>query len=185
MVVFRRRALVGALGAAGLGTLAACLVVGPGAYQAWIAALRAPPGLTRGNFSLSGLTPLVAIPASLAVVAATLLALRRGQAPGFVAALACGLLVSPYTILYGAAVLPVVGLALARVAPRTTLVLVLVAPVGLVVAFPLWVGSLLLLALTVPHGRWSDVLPGSAMGGLPPAAVGGTGGVANTPNLSP
>ena len=185
MAVFRRRALVGALGAAGIGTLAACLVVGPGAYQAWIAALRGPPSLTRGNFSLSGLTPLVAIPASLAIVAATLLALRRGQAPGFVAVLACGLLVSPYTILYAAAVLLVAAPALARVAPRTTVALALVAPVALVVAFPLWVGSLLLLTLTVPHARWSEVLPGPAMGGSPPAAFGDTGGVANTPILSP
>ena len=186
MAVFRRRALVGALGAAGLGTLAACVVVGPGAYQAWIAALRAPPGLTRGNFSLSGMPPVAAIPASLAVAASTLLALRRGQAPGFVAALACGLLVSPYTILYAAAVLLVAAPAVARAAPRTTVALALVAPVALVVAFPLWVGSLLLLALTVPRGRWSEVLPGPAMVGSPPAAVGATGGgVVHTPILPP
>jgi hypothetical protein len=71
------------------------------------------------------------------------------------------------------------------VAPRTTVALALVAPVALVVAFPLWVGSLLLLTLTVPHARWSELLPGPAMGGSPPAAFGDTGGVANTPILSP
>ena len=92
--------------------------------------------------------------ASVAVVAATLLALRRGPAPGLVAALACGLLVSPYTILYAAGVLLVAAPALARAAPRSILVLALLAPVGLVVAFPLWVGSVMLLAFTVPRGRW-------------------------------
>jgi len=154
MAVFRRHALGGALGAAGLGTLAGLVVVGPGPYGAWIAALRAPPDLAVGNFSLSGMPPLAAIPASFAVLAAALLALRRGPAPGLIAALACGLLVSPYTILYAAGVLLVAAPALARAAPRPTLVLALLAPVGLVVAFPLWVGSVMLLAFTVPRRRW-------------------------------
>lgn len=154
MAIFRPRALGGALGAAGLGTLAAFVVLGSGPYGAWIAALRAPPDLTAGNFSLSGIPPLAAIPASVAVAAATLLALRRGPAPGLIAALGCGLLVSPYTILYAAGVLLVAAPALARAAPRPTLVLALIAPVGLVVAFPLWVGSVMLLAVTVPRDRW-------------------------------
>jgi len=171
MALFRRRALAGALGAAGVGTLAGFVVVGPGPYEAWIAALRAPPDLTRGNLSLSGMPTLIAIPAALAVVAGTILALRRGPAPGLVAALACGLLVSPYTILYGAGVLLVATPCLARAAPRGTLALALLAPVGLVVAFPLWVASVGLLAFAVPSEPW----PGGAPLGVsvvpPPARV--------------
>jgi hypothetical protein len=177
MAVFRRRALGGALGAAGLGTLAGLFVLGPGPYGEWIAALRAPPDLTAGNFSLSGMPPLAAIPVSLAVVAATLLALRRGPAPGLVAALACGLLVSPYTILYAAGVLLVAAPALARAAPRPTLVLALLAPVGLVVAFPLWVGSVMLLAFTVPRGRW----PGGCLTPVPAGSIERAGPVDSPP----
>jgi hypothetical protein len=165
MALFRPRALVGALGAAGLGTVAAFGLLGSGPYGAWIAAIRVPPELTRGNLSLSGLPAIAAIPAGLAVVVGTLLALRRGPAPGLVAALACGLLVSPYTILYAAAVLLVGAPVLARAAPRTTLGLALVAPVALVLAFPLWVAGVLLLALIVPRDRWPR-------GSLVPAASG-------------
>ena len=171
MALFRRRALAGALGAAGVGTLAGFVVVGPGPYEAWIAALRAPPDLTRGNLSLSGMPTLVAIPAALAVVAGTILALRRGPAPGLVAALACGLLVSPYTILYGAGVLLVATPCLARAAPRGTLALALLAPVGLVVAFPLWVASVGLLAFAVPSEPWPGGAPLGVSVAPPPARV--------------
>ena len=166
MAVFRRRALVGALGAAGLGTLAVFAIVGPGPFETWVAALRVPPDLTQGNFSLSALPPLVAVPAAVFVAAGTLLALRRGPAPGLVATLACGLLVSPYTIMYAAGVLVVAAPALARAAPRATLALALLAPVALVVAFPLWVASVLLLALNIPRGRWpvDPLLPVSPAG---------------------
>ena len=155
MALFRRRALAGALGAAGLGTLVALVIVGLGPYEAWVAVLRVPPDLTRGNFSLTGLPALVAIPTAFAVVAGTLVALRRGPEPGLVAALACGLLVAPYTILYAAGVMLVSAPSLARAAPRSTLALALLAPVALVVAFPLWVGSVGLLALAIPRERWS------------------------------
>lgn len=171
MALFRRRALVGALGAAGLGTLAGLLVVGPGPYQAWVAALRVPPDLTRGNFALSGLPALVAIPSALAVAAGTLLALWRGPEPGLVAALACGLLVSPYTILYAAGVVLVVAPSLARAAPRSTLALALLAPVALVVAFPLWVAGVGLLALAIPRQRWPGAVPGRSVAPLPAAVV--------------
>ena len=186
MAVFRRRALVGALGAAGLGALAVFAVVGPGPFETWVAALRAPPDLTQGNFSLSALPPLVAVPAAVFIAAGTLLALRRGPAPGLVATLACGLLVSPYTIMYAAGVLVVAAPALARAAPRGTLALALLAPVALVVAFPLWVASVMVLALTVPRGRWPDdpLIPVAAAG---PGVRGSQSAVgpADTTTLSP
>ena len=172
MVLFRRRALGGALGAAGLATLGSLVVVGPGPYQSWIAALRAAPDVPLGNLSLSGLPALVAIAAGCAVIIGTLLALRRGPAPGLVAALACGLLVSPYTILYAAGILLVAVPSLARAAPRTTLALAMVAPAALVVAFPPWVGSVMLLALMVPRRRWPrEILTSRAPRDPSPAAA--------------
>jgi len=169
MALFRRKALVGALGTAGVGTLGALAAFGPGPYGEWVAALHAPPDLVVGNLSLSGLPPFAAISASVAVATVTLLALRRGPAPGLVAALACGLLVSPYTILYAAGVLLVAAPALARAAPRATLVLALLAPVGLVVAFPVWVGFVMLLALVIPRRRWTEQYLTPVMDGPRPA----------------
>jgi hypothetical protein len=156
MAVFRRRALAGALGSAGLGTLVGCVVFGLGPYVEWIRVLGVRPDLNSGNLSLSEMQPFVAIPASLVVVIATVLAMRRGAAPGLVAALVCGLLVSPYTILYAAGVLLVAAPALAQAAPRIAFVLALVAPVGLVLAFPLWVTSLVVLTLMIPRARWPE-----------------------------
>jgi Glycosyltransferase family 87 len=166
MAVFRRRALVGALGAAGFGTLAAFAVFGPGPFERWTAALLAPPYLTQGNLALSTLPPLVAIPVAALTIAGTLFAMRRGPAPGLVAALACGLLVSPYTIMYAAGVVLVAAPGLARASPRGTLAMALLAPVALVVAFPLWVASFMLLGLNVPRGQWprGALLPVSEAG---------------------
>ena len=78
-------------------------------------------------------------------------------------------LVSPHTSLYAAGVLLVLAPPLARAAPRGTLVLALLAPVALVVAFPLWIASVGLRALAIPRERW----PGFALGisVVPPQAA--------------
>jgi hypothetical protein len=153
MALFRPRALAEAFIVAGLAIIATWIFVGTSPFVAWIAALQAPPNLISGNFSLSGLPTLPAIVASVATIVATVLAVRRGPVPGLLAALACGLLVSPYTILYAATILVVALPAVARAAPRTTLLLALTAPVGLILAFPLWVGCLLPLAITIAPNR--------------------------------
>jgi hypothetical protein len=40
------------------------------------------------------------------------------------------------------------------VAPRPTLLLALLAPAGVLVAFPIWVGLAMALSVTVPKKRW-------------------------------
>jgi hypothetical protein len=160
MLVHRRRSLTGAIVTAVGATLAAVVVLGPDVYRAWIATLLDPPILAGGNFGLSGLPPPIAVLVSVVVVVATVVAIRRGPMPGLVAAIACGLLVSPYTVLYAATAVLVVVPALAVAAPFATLVLAFLAPVGLIALFPVWIGSLIGLAILIPAERW----PGSVWG---------------------
>lgn len=154
MLLQRPRALVGAGATAAVALTATWLAVGPVPFSVWWDALRSSPNLVAGNFALSGLPPLLAVVSSAVVVLLTLVALRRGPAPGLVAAVACGLLVSPYTVLYAAALAVVVTPAAALAAPRGTLALALLAPIGLVAAFPMWAAAVLGLALLVEGERW-------------------------------
>ena len=154
MLLWRRRAALTALLVAAVASLATLVVAGTDATAAWLAALRDPPILSGGNFALSSWPAMPAALAAMATIAATVVALRRGEGPGLVAALACGLLVSNYTVLYGAGVLLAGVPVLARAAPRATAAIALVAPIGLIAAFPVWVASVLGLALAVPVQAW-------------------------------
>ena len=61
---------------------------------------------------------------------------------------------APYTLIYAAGVLLVGVPAAARAAPRAVLALAVTAPVALVLAFPVWVGAVLALAVLVSADRW-------------------------------
>jgi hypothetical protein len=159
MALFRRKALAGSLGTAGLATLATLAVVGLGPYLAWIDVLRHPEylaGPQGGNLSLSALMPpLLAVPLAIAAIAAGLVALRRGETPGFLAVLAIGLLVAPYTLAYGAVFLLLAVRPLAAVLPAPVLTLLaIVAPILVIVFLPLLAGTVLAIALVVAPSRW-------------------------------
>jgi hypothetical protein len=155
MILQRPRALLGAGVTAVVALFVGWVALGPAPFSAWWAALRSSPNLVAGNFALSGLPTAIAVASSLAVVVLTVVALRRGPGPGLVASIACGLLVSPYTVLYAAGLVVVAVPAAAVSAPRGTLVLALLAPICLVAAFPIWVAAVLALALVVERERWS------------------------------
>jgi glycosyl transferase family 87 len=159
MLLQRPKALLGAGVTAVVGLLATWLAVGPAPFAAWWDALRSSPNLVAGNFALSGLSPVIAAASSVAVVGLTIVALRRGPVPGLIAAIACGLLVSPYTVLYAAGLFLVVAPAAALAAPRATLALALLAPIGLVTLFPVWVAATIVVALVVDAGRWRAAGP--------------------------
>jgi hypothetical protein len=163
MLLWRRRAGMSALVVAAIATAAMVLLIGSDAAGAWIAALRNPPILSGGNFALSSWPPIPAILGATATIAATAIALRRGEGPGLVAVLCCGLLVSNYTVLYGAGVLLAAVPVVARAAPRATAVLALVAPVGLIAGFAIWVGAVIAVALAVPVQRWPNAASGTTL----------------------
>ncbi len=175
LVLVHRRALAGALVTAALATLAGLALAGPAAYATWIEVLRAPAYLNSGeviNLALWSLPAVVAIPAALAVIAGLGLALRRGYWPGLIAACCVGLLVAPYTLIYGAGLLLVVAPALVRAAPRAALGLAMTAPVVLVLAFQGWVCVLLAVAVVLPAAAWpSAVTPAIRLVTPAPAGV--------------
>ncbi len=157
LAVVHRRALVGAAVTAVLATLVGLALTGPAAYTAWVDALRAPAYLNSGdviNLALWSLPPIVSIPCAVAATAAFAMALRRGYWPGLIAAICLGLLLAPYTLIYGAGLLPVTAPAMGRASTRATLALALTAPVALVLAFPAWVGLVLAMTVLVPAAAW-------------------------------
>jgi hypothetical protein len=159
MLVFRRRALAGSLGTAGAVTLAAVAVLGIAPYAAWIDILRRPlylAGPQGGNFALTGFFPTpVALALGALAVAVAIVALRRGETPGLLAAVAVGLLVAPYTLAYGAVLLLLAVRPLAGVLPAWLLLLgALAAPVLVIVFLPGLAGALLAVAVIVRPWRW-------------------------------
>ena len=152
-----RRALVGALVTAAVATLAGLALAGPAPYTAWIDALRAPAYLSGGdviNLALWALPPIVALPAAAVALGAFVVALRRGYWPGLLAANCVGLLLAPYTLIYGAGLLLVAAPAAVRASPRAVFGLGIVAPVALIVAFPAWVGLVLAVAVLTRAHAW-------------------------------
>jgi len=157
LALAHRRALLGVLVTAALATLIGLALTGPEPYAAWIAALRAPAYLNSGaviNLALWSLPTVVAVAGAVASVGAFYLALRRGYWPGLLAAICVGLLLAPYTLIYGAGLLPAVAPAAARAAPRAALGLAITAPVVLVLAFPVWIGVALAFAAILPAEAW-------------------------------
>ncbi len=157
LILAHRRALAGVLVTAALATLVGLAITGPGPYETWIAALRAPAYLNSGaviNLALWSLPPVIAVAGAVASLGAFFLALRRGYWPGLLAAICLGLLLAPYTLIYGAGLLPAVAPAVARASPRASLALAITAPVVLVLAFPVWIGLALALAARLPADAW-------------------------------
>jgi len=170
MLLYRRRSLAGAIATAAAATGLAMLVVGPDPYRTWIEALRAPSylaGSQLGNRSLTTLPTPLALLTVVASLGLALVAVRRGRWPALTAALALGLLVSPYTLAYAAGVFLVVAPPLWMTAPRVLLGLALAAPVGLVVAFPAWVFAVLAAAAVLPGAAWHAVGRGVPAGPEP------------------
>ena len=165
LLLVHRRALAGAVATAAIATLIGLALAGPDTYATWIAVLRSPAYLNSGpviNLALWSLPPVVAIVAAVAAIGAFVLALRRGYWPGLIGAICVGLLLAPYTLIYGAGLLPAVAPAAARASPRAVFALAITAPVLLVLTFQAWVALVLVLAVTMPAGAAG---PGSAGAG--------------------
>ena len=154
MLVWRRRALAGTLLAGAAATAVAMLVAGAGAYQSWIAAMRAGTRFAvpfAGNSGLTELAPAAALPIMLVTAGVFVWVLaRRDQRTALVWALGCGLIVAPYVGLYGAAALLLALPELYARSPRITFGLAAVAPLAAPFALPLLGGAAMALALVAP-----------------------------------
>lgn len=163
MAVYRRKALVASVVTAGVLTIAAVLVVGIAPYQAWFDALRHPfylGGSGAGNLSLAGLLPdTLSVPLQVASVVVALVALRRGETQGFVAAIAVGLLVAPYTMAYGAVFLLLAAVPLLHVLrPLPAAIAAIAAPVLVVLFLPALAGGTLILAAVRRTADWPSLV---------------------------
>jgi len=157
LVIAHRQALFGACVTAALATLIGLAFIGLPAYEAWVAALRAPAYLNSGeviNLALWSLPAIIAVPSAVIAIAAFGVAFRRGYWPGLLAAICVGLLLAPYTLIYGAGLLLVAAPAAARASPSAVLALAITAPAGLILAFPAWIGLLLAFAVLLPAEAW-------------------------------
>jgi hypothetical protein len=174
LALAHRRALAGALLTAAVATLVGIALTGPDPWATWVAVLRAPAYLTSGpviNLALWSLPPVIAIAAAILALGAFLLALRRGYWPGLISAICVGLLLAPYTLIYGAGLLAAAAPAAARASPRVTLALAITSTFGLVLAFQIWVAAVLVLAAFLPAEAWPP--RDAAMGRVAPIAAGG------------
>ncbi len=166
MVVFRRRAFLSAVGSAAVFSAAGLVVLGAPAYGAWFQSLLHPYYLGTqqlGNLALGAMLPAVlAWPLMALAAVATLVGLRRGETPGFIACLCAGLLIAPYTMAYGAVLLLLAVRPLALVAPTRTFILAATASLGVIIFLPLWVGAILATTLTIPKKAWTGLNQGDA-----------------------
>jgi hypothetical protein len=164
MVVFRRRALLSAVGSAAILSGLGLVVLGASAYAGWFQVLLHPYYLATnqtGNLALGAMLPgFLAWPLMALTVIATVVALRRGETPGFLACLCAGLLIAPYTMAYGAVILLLGVRPLARVAPMRTFLLAASGSLGVILFLPLWVGAILATTLSIPRNAWNELSQG-------------------------
>jgi hypothetical protein len=141
MIAYRRRALVGAMAAGGVATVLGVLLAGVGAYAAWIEVLRTPlyfESRMEGNLNPDAVVPALALPIKALTLGGFLIALRRGESGGFVAALATGLLIAPYTLAYGAMLLLLAVRPVVRTSLPVGLGLSLIGSAAVVLALPFY-----------------------------------------------
>ncbi len=166
MVVYRRRALLAAALTAAVLTLLGLVLLGPAAYGDWFNVLlhQASVGpLQAGNQALGAVFPaIVAWPLMALAVAATGLALGRGETPGFIACLCVGLLVAPYTMAYGAILLLLAVRPLAAAARAPAVLLAAIGSLAVVLFLPLWTVAILVTTLAVPRAAWTNLHEGVA-----------------------
>lgn len=165
MAVFRRRALLSAAAAAAVLSLLGLIFLGPAAYADWFNVLlhQAIVGpLQAGNQALGAVFPaIVAWPLMALSVAGTLIAMRRGETPGFIACLCVGLLVAPYTMAYGAILLLLAVRPLAAAARAPAVLLAAIGSLAVVLFLPLWTAAILVTTLAVPRASWTNLHEGA------------------------
>jgi len=166
MFVYRRRSFLSAIGSAALLSGIGLVLIGGAAYAGWLQVLLHPYYLGTqqlGNMALGAMLPaILAWPLTALTLVATGVALRRAEAPGFIACLCAGLLIAPYTMAYGAVLMLLAVRPLARVAPTRTFILAACGSLAVIIFLPLWAGAILVTTLAVPVAAWTKLNQGAA-----------------------
>ena len=158
-LLYRRPAVLTALGGALLLTVAGLVLLGSATYAAYLQALLNAGRYAvpfSGNIGLSGVAPELLLPLSALAVAGFALSLwrSRDQSATLMWALLVGLVAAPYVALYGAAHVPAGIPAYARAHPVRVLLLGIAAPLACV---NLMATTLAVLLVVTP---WGDLLRG-------------------------
>ena len=138
LLLRRSRALASAVAVAGALTLGAILILGSDPYLVWLGALQDTREVhVSGNLSVwsNGSTPSAIATAALIVIA-FVVALRH-QAAGFIAALAAGVLLAPWSLIYALSILGIAVRPALRLMPVRTRFLALTVNPGSIV-LPFW-----------------------------------------------
>ncbi len=162
MLVYRRRALLGSVATALGATALAGVLLGAGPYAAWFDIVAHPEYLDSpqfGNLSPTALPMVPALVLGLAALGGTLLALWLGEVPGFIAVLAAGLVLSPYTMAYGPVMLLLAVRPLLWVGPLRTFLLAVSGSLLVIVFLPAWALAWMVAALSVPRAVWVERMP--------------------------
>jgi Glycosyltransferase family 87 len=158
-LLYRRPAVLVAVGGALLLTLAGLVLLGAATYAAYLEALLSAGRYAvpfSGNIGLSGIAPALLLPLSALVVAGFALNLWRGrdESATLIWSLLVGLIVAPYVALYGAAHVPAGIPAYAKAHPVRVLLLGIAAPLACV---NLMATTLAVLLVVTP---WRELLRG-------------------------
>jgi hypothetical protein len=158
-LLYRRPAVLVAVGGALLLTLAGLVLLGPGTYGTYLQALLSAGRYAvpfSGNIGLSGMAPELLLPLSAVVVGGFALNLWRSRDESAVLlwSLLVGLIAAPYVALYGAAHVPAGIPAYARAHPVRVLLLGVAAPLACV---NLMATTLAVLLVVTP---WRELLRG-------------------------
>jgi hypothetical protein len=156
-IAFRRRSLGGAFLTAGVATFVGVLIAGPGMYETYLRNLGTAPDFSPYDFNLAftHATPeLALVMALVAVVVLIAIMVGGDEDAALVAAIAAGVLVSPYLGFYSAVPLLLTIRPLVRIARRAALVLVGVGPILTVLALPWLAVALVVTAAAASVRSW-------------------------------
>jgi hypothetical protein len=163
LLVWRRRALAGAVVAGLAATAAGVLVTGPQSYVDWISALaggaRYASGFA-GNHGVTALFPDLWLPvAAVTGIGLVIVLVRRGPLVGLVWAVTSGLLLAPYAGAVAALPIALAMPGLLRAAPALALAIAAVSPIATTHPLPIYATLIMLVALRLADPRVSDGSP--------------------------
>lgn len=153
LLVWRPRVFGATVGSAVAGAALPAVLLGPGVYGAWLAALQGTQRFASpfaGNHGVSALLPeLWGAVAAITALGLVVVVAKRGPTVGLAWAVTSGILIAPYAGTYAALPIAIAVPPLAAVAPFLAIAIVALAPIAVTHALPLYAAGILVVSLAV------------------------------------